>query len=114
MQAIARRMTSAAEPSRGASIAARWLNARRRAGRRRFARPHFAEAQGRRPGMVDNDDREGSATGKSAMNGFILFAYPTIAALGALASLSLFVLALSATKTNRSRVRVPARRPRSR
>ena len=48
------------------------------------------------------------------MNDIILFVYPTIAALGALASLSLFGLALSAPQTNRSRVRVAARRPRSR
>jgi hypothetical protein len=48
------------------------------------------------------------------MNDIILFVYPTFAALVALASLWLFVLALSAAKTNRSRVRVPARRPRSR
>ena len=48
------------------------------------------------------------------MNDIILFVYPTIVALGALASLWLFVLALSATKTNRPRARVPARRPRSR
>jgi hypothetical protein len=47
------------------------------------------------------------------MNDIILSAYPTIAALAALASLWLAVAALNAEKTNSSRVRVPARRPRS-
>jgi hypothetical protein len=48
------------------------------------------------------------------MNDIILFSYPTIAALGAFASLSLAVAALNAEKTNPSRLRAPARRPRSR
>ena len=48
------------------------------------------------------------------MNDVISFAYPTIAALGALGSLWLLVQALNAAKTNRCRARVPARRPRSR
>jgi hypothetical protein len=48
------------------------------------------------------------------MNDIILSTYPIIAALGALASLSLAVAALNAAKINPSRVRVPARRRRSR
>ncbi len=48
------------------------------------------------------------------MNGIILFVTPTIAALGALASLRLFVQAVNAAKTNPARVRIPARRLRSR
>jgi hypothetical protein len=48
------------------------------------------------------------------MNGIILFAAPAVAALGALASLGLFLQALNAAKTNSSRVRVPARRSRLR
>jgi hypothetical protein len=48
------------------------------------------------------------------MNGVISFAHPTVAALGALASRGLLVQALNAAKTNRSRARVPARRPRRR
>ena len=45
------------------------------------------------------------------MNGIILFVTPAVAALGALASLRLFVQAQNAAKTNQARVRVPARRP---
>lgn len=48
------------------------------------------------------------------MNDIILFAYPTIAALAAFASLSLAVAALNIGKTNQARVRVPARRSRRR
>jgi hypothetical protein len=48
------------------------------------------------------------------MNGVVSFAYPTIAALGALASLRLLVQALNAAKTSRCRARVPARRRRLR
>jgi len=48
------------------------------------------------------------------MNGIILLAYPSIAALAALASLGLSVLALDAAETNRSRARVPASRRGSR
>ncbi len=51
---------------------------------------------------------------EGAMNGIILFVTPTIAALGALASLRLFVQAVNAAKTNPARVRIPARRLRSR
>jgi hypothetical protein len=46
------------------------------------------------------------------MNGIILFVTPAVAALGALASLRLFVQAQNAAKANQARVRVPARRPR--
>jgi hypothetical protein len=53
-------------------------------------------------------------TEEGAMNGIILFVTPAVAALGALASLWLFAQASNAAKTNSSRVRVPARRPRSR
>jgi hypothetical protein len=53
-------------------------------------------------------------TEEGAMNGIILFFTPTIAALGALASLWLFVQAVDAAKTNQARVRISARRPRSR
>jgi len=53
-------------------------------------------------------------TEEGAMNGIILFVTPAVAALGALASLWLFVQASNAAKTNSSRMRVPARRPRSR
>ena len=45
------------------------------------------------------------------MNGIILFVTPAVAALGAL---RLIVQALNATKTNPARVRIPARRQRSR
>ncbi|MGA2484519.1 MAG: hypothetical protein ABSF49_00825 [Roseiarcus sp.] len=45
------------------------------------------------------------------MNGIILFVTPAVAALGALATLRLFVQARNAAKTNPARVRVPARRP---
>jgi hypothetical protein len=48
------------------------------------------------------------------MNDAILLAYPTIAALGAVVSLGLAVVALNVEKTNPSRLRVPARRLRSR
>jgi hypothetical protein len=51
-------------------------------------------------------------TEEGAMNGIILFAAPAVAALGALASLGLFVQALNAAKTNQARVRFPVRRPR--
>jgi hypothetical protein len=44
----------------------------------------------------------------------ILFAYPTIAALAALASLGLAVAVRNAKKTNLARVRVAGRRKRSR
>ena len=47
------------------------------------------------------------------MNDVILFAYPTVAALGALVSLSLTVAALNVEKTNWSRARVPNWRSRS-
>ena len=47
------------------------------------------------------------------MNGVISFADPTIAELGAVASLWLLVQTLNAAKTNQSRVRVQARRWRS-
>ena len=47
------------------------------------------------------------------MNGIFLFITPAVAALGALASLGLFVQALNVAKTARARVRVPARRSRS-
>jgi len=53
-------------------------------------------------------------TEEGAMNGIILFAAPAVAALGALVSLGLFVQASNAAKTNRTRVRVPARRSRRR
>jgi hypothetical protein len=53
-------------------------------------------------------------TEEGAMNGIILFAAPAVAALGALASLGLFVQALNAAKTNHARVRVPVRRARRR
>lgn len=48
------------------------------------------------------------------MNSIILFAAPAVAALGALILLGLFIQALNAAKTNQARVRVPARRARSR
>jgi len=48
------------------------------------------------------------------MNSIILFAAPAVVAFGALGSLWLLVQALDALKTNPARVRVPARRPRSR
>jgi hypothetical protein len=107
-------MTPAAEIHSCASIVSRASKARPRLRRGEFARPQFATAQGWRPGTGDNEDREGSPTGESAMNDIILFSYPTIAALGAFASLSLAVAALNAEKTNPSRLRAPARRPRSR
>jgi len=47
------------------------------------------------------------------MNGIFLFITPAVAALGALVLLGLFAQALNAAKTNRARVRVPARRKRS-
>jgi hypothetical protein len=50
-------------------------------------------------------------TEEGAMNGIILFVTPAVAALGAL---RLIVQALNATKTNPARVRIPARRQRSR
>ena len=46
------------------------------------------------------------------MNDIILSVYPAVAALGALASLSLAIAVLNAEKTNSSRVRVPVRRSR--
>jgi len=48
------------------------------------------------------------------MNDIILFAYPTIAAFAALASLSLAVAALNIEKTDQARVPVAARRARRR
>jgi hypothetical protein len=80
--------------------------------RREFAHAQFAAAQGRLRESADNDDREGSPTGESAMNDIILSVYPAVAALGALASLSLAIAVLNAEKTNSSRVRVPVRRSR--
>jgi hypothetical protein len=102
----------AAELRSGASIAAGSLNPHRRQ-RREFAQAQFAAAQGRRPAAADNENRQGSPTGESAMNDVILFAYPTVAALGALVSLSLTVAALNVEKTNWSRARVPNWRSRS-
>jgi hypothetical protein len=64
--------------------------------------------------MADNERQQGSPIEAGAMNGIILFAAPAVAALGALASLGLFLQALNAAKTNSSRVRVPARRSRLR
>jgi hypothetical protein len=79
--------------------------------RRKFAHVQFATAQGRPSEAADNDNREGSLTEEGAMNGIILFVTPAVAALGALATLRLFVQARNAAKTNPARVRVPARRP---
>ena len=53
-------------------------------------------------------------TKEGAMNSIILFAAPALVAFGALGSLWLFVQAHDALKTNQARVRVLARRPRSR
>lgn len=46
------------------------------------------------------------------MNDIILIAYPTIAALGALALLGRLRRAIDDAEAKRARVRVPARRPR--
>jgi hypothetical protein len=72
----------------------------------------FATAQGRPAETIDSGIEKISRKA-CAMNGIFLFITPAVAALGALVLLGLFAQALNAAKTNRARVRVPARRKRS-
>jgi len=83
-----------------------------RGGRSDFAQLQFATAQGH-PAEKFDSGVDQTFKEACAMSGIFLFITPAIAALGALASLGLFVQALNAAKTTQARVRVAARRTRS-